>query len=124
MMPDPWATVERIAHAMRYGSETKCRVLAMELLNLAREQRMVEETASERRPYRANPSLVLWANPGKVADEFVLSRRVYEVGYRHEDDGKDYRHEFATGVTLLLSPRVENQVVLWRPDGKRLWDDF
>lgn len=51
----------------------------------------------------------------------TLSSRVYELRYRHTEDGKDYKHTFGSGVraTVLRDGRV----VLWHP-AKSLWRDF
>lgn len=61
-----------------------------------------------------NPLLATVHNPprAKVAD--VMSERVYEVRYRHAQDGKRYRHTFKPGVRMLAL--TDGTILLEGPD--------
>lgn len=64
-----------------------------------------------RRPMRRNP--LDFGRPTQ------LSKRVYEVAYKHDDDGKDYKHDFGPGVCLeLLS---DGSIRIYSMSGKPLW---
>lgn len=52
----------------------------------------------------------------------VFSREVHALSYRHADDGVPYKHTFAKGVTMAGAS--DGSVVLYRPDGKPVWDDY
>lgn len=72
------------------------------------------------RGVHANPAIAVLGNPGdSVAG--TLSDRVYEVRYRHAQDGRDYKHPFGPGVRATLLK--DGRVVLWHPS-KRIWKDF
>ena len=72
---------------------------------------------------RENPPLLIWGNPrGKGA--VVLSKRVYDIAYRHVEDGQDYKHEFSAGTWLFTHDKAPDQVTLWQHDGKPLFGDF
>lgn len=58
---------------------------------------------------------MIFANPGQ------WSNRVYEICYQHDDDGTDYKHEFADGVSLRANK--DGSVTLYRPDGRPIWKD-
>jgi hypothetical protein len=65
-----------------------------------------------------NPPLVMYGlNPPTAAQ--VVSHRVYAIEYKHDTDGKNYRHEFTPGVTLCTDARFL-QLTLNRPDRKPL----
>lgn len=67
---------------------------------------------------RSNPPLDVWnANPPEV-----LGEEVYAVTYRHDEDGRDYIHEFGPDVELEALP--DGSVLLSHRHGLRLWDDF
>jgi hypothetical protein len=70
---------------------------------------------------RENPPLLIWGNPPSSG---LLSKRVYDVSYKHEEDGKDYRHKFAAGCWLFTHDKDPSQVTLWQRDGKPLFEDF
>lgn len=75
------------------------------------------------RSMRDNPALVIWPNPpGLHRKDALMSHRVYEIAYKHFVDGQDYKHEFSPGVWMQANK--DNQVVLYRPDGKPLSKDF
>lgn len=52
----------------------------------------------------------------------VLSREVHSLAYRHDDDGKAYRHEFEGPVRAEL--KRDGSVLLRSSQGKKIWDDF
>ena len=55
----------------------------------------------------------------------VLSGRVVKIEYEHvEDEWNEIRvHDFREGVELVALPGG-SAVLLYRPDGKRIWRDF
>lgn len=97
--------------------------------------------------YGHNPSLVIFGNPPMRARLYgagrrmvkrwvvkpfgVVSSNVYEVAYRHAEDGKDYKHDFETPVGLIAAT-LENVhgtesariVVLRSIDDLDLWQEF
>ncbi len=78
---------------------------------------------------RKNPALAIWGNPGKTVTAKVdqdLSHRAIALSYKHVDDDNDYEHDFARGVHVVTveSPSGLRGVLLYRPDGRNLWDDF
>lgn len=81
---------------------------------------------------KRNPALVVWPNPRrnplpgtKLVAEERIGDRVYEIRYRHTDDGDDYKHVFAAGVELWTVRIGQARcVVLMGKDGQNLWDDF
>lgn len=72
-------------------------------------------------PAERNPPLVAFANPRRrvVAK---LSRRVYAIQYRHVEDGKNYTHDFKTGVCMELL--ADGSVRIYHMGGKPLFGDF
>lgn len=70
------------------------------------------------RRVRRNPPLEVWhANPPET-----MSHRVYDVRYRHADDGLDYIHEF--GPDVELETLDDGAVRLSHARGLPLWADF
>lgn len=74
-----------------------------------------------------NPSLVVYNPPGLKARKVnngrvvgMIGERVYQVRYRHAEDGKDYYHDFGSGVKLFA---LDNGDVLITSD-KPLWEEF
>lgn len=75
------------------------------------------------RAFRPNPALgVFRSNPPTDDPEDVFGEDVYAIYYRHAQDGLDYVHDFDDGVVMESNP--DGSITLWRPDGKRLWEDF
>jgi len=71
-----------------------------------------------RRKARRNPPLAVLFNPrGKV-----LSREVHSLAYRHDDDGKAYRHDFEGPVKAQLNG--DGSVTLRSAKGRTLWKDY
>lgn len=86
--------------------------------------------------FHRNPALLVGLNPpGRMrrnplpgtsvrADE-QISDRVYELAYRHAEDGLDYKHEFKAGVELwTVTMGKARCVVLSGTNGQDLWQDF
>lgn len=65
-----------------------------------------------------NPPLEVWHlnPPGTFGEE------VYDVRYRHLEDGLNYIHEFGPGVELEALP--DGSVRLYHARGLPLWEDF
>lgn len=70
---------------------------------------------------RAQARQGIHKNPGKDGG-VLLSKRAYDLSYKHLEDGEDYQHDFAPGVSIFLAS--DKSVHLYRPDGKPLWEDF
>lgn len=63
---------------------------------------------------RSNPALALIANESPAV--FTVSTRVKEIVYIHSQDGEEYVHPFAAGVSATFLQ--DGRCVLWRKDGK------
>lgn len=50
-----------------------------------------------------------------------MSGRVYAIEYKHTADGKNYRHDFGSGIDMVA--RRDGKIVI-SGDGKRVWEDF
>ncbi len=74
----------------------------------------------------AKPSLTARRSATKIRPDargvILQSRRVFALSYTHAEDGRNYEHEFARGVTLELHP--DGSIRLYRPDGLPLWREF
>ena len=70
----------------------------------------VEMLGQLRRGGHANP-------PGDV-----MSERVYSLAYRHQDDGRDYKHDFGPGVRMIAMR--DGSIRLVHRDRKTLHEDF
>lgn len=69
------------------------------------------------RRWRPNPDLMVFReNPGEV-----WSGRVYDLRYRHDEDGGDYIHDFRPGVHM--EGLEDGSVRLFHPS-RPLWRDF
>lgn len=68
---------------------------------------------------RSNPALgIIGLNPpgrGYV----TVSTRCLSIAYLHAEDGREYEHEFAPGVSATFLP--DGRCVLWRRDGRPVW---
>lgn len=71
------------------------------------------------RGYLSNPQLLLLENPPAGGEE--IGERVFQVRYRHAQDGSPYYHDFGPGVRM--EGQEDGSVVLYHPR-KRLWRDF
>ena len=63
---------------------------------------------------RTNPVMGLIANESPAV--FTVSKRVKEIVYLHAQDGEEYVHPFAPGVSATFLQ--DGRCVLWRRDGK------
>lgn len=119
-----WRKVLSIAESLPRNSD---RIALMELAADMLDQ-VAQGIHTNPRRVRSNPPLVLWANPGaqvRLQIDEPLSDRAYEVGYRHLEDGKDYKHKFAEGVSIFSAFMDQQKVLLiFRPDGRAVWKDF
>lgn len=79
-------------------------------------QEFVAADRRRSRRMRRNPETL----PTLVAIQ--QSKRVYEVAYKHIEDGEDYKHKFAPGVCMELL--ADGSVRLYREDGRPLYRDF
>lgn len=130
-----WDHVEAIGSGLLAAKEPWIRELARELMATAAEMR-----GQLKRGVHTNP-LVIYGNPqmrvvgrAKLGKKYkivggelvgVMSGRVYEIRYRHMDDGKDYQHEFDPRVQMLAILRGEkHDVLLTHQDSLPLWRDF
>lgn len=76
-------------------------------------------------PRRRNPPLTILGNPALPRGLRVsrqLSRRVFAIQYKHVQDGKDYQHDFASGVCMELLN--DGSIRVYSMTGKRLWKVF
>lgn len=89
--------------------------------NLTDARRLYTQAASfehnPRKGTRARPR----ANPPGVRGR-LISKRVLEIKYKHNDDGKWYRHTFKAGTCAALLS--DGTVVLYQQDGKPVARDF
>lgn len=71
-----------------------------------------------------NPPVVAFVNPPSKSRRVValLSGRVYELAYRHLDDGQDYKHTFGPHVCMQLLD--DGSVRLYHEHGQPLFGDF
>lgn len=77
---------------------------------------------------RANPPLIIWANPGGqvvVTRHKKMSGRVYEVAYKHIEDGVDYTHAFGVGTEMyaVTLPDDSHAILMVGAKNKALWTD-
>lgn len=113
---DAWA--ELYSEASRYGlNERRKKALAEAEAAIA--EAVEKEIA---KTTRKNPTLVTFSNPSKSGRAGMLSKRAYEVRYKHIEDGHAYKHEFGPGVCIELLR--DGSVRLFHKDGKSLWGDF
>ena len=53
----------------------------------------------------------------------LIGLPVYEIGYEHSDDGKDYKHVFESkNVAMWGMP--DGSIKISSMDGERLWENF
>lgn len=68
--------------------------------------------------FRRNPALAILANPASKP----LASEVYEIAYKHADDGRAYKHAFHGGVRATLNG--DGSVTLRHRGRKALWADY
>lgn len=88
-------------------------------------------TFSERKGGRRNPPIAIFANPrpaslkGKVDRRALMGRQVFAIEYQHQEDGKDYRHDFEGGpVVMWALPNGDILLTRKRPEDGPVWEDF
>lgn len=85
--------------------------------------------------YHRNGALMIYGNPPRrkrlVLDgepftaDGEISREAHAILYRHIDDGKPYKHDFETPVSLVAGEIAgQRVVVIVSPDGKPVWGNF
>ena len=111
------------------------------LIDISRDMDKQVRRGVHTNPRRNPATLAVWGNPpgglAKGAEQTVyvdqqIGFRVHDIRYEHVDDREYYKHTFASGVEMWsvlrgdrASTRHQHQdVLLTRPDGKSLWDDF
>jgi hypothetical protein len=110
---EAWELVLSYAKRLRKPNAPRAQLLWY-ITNVAEEM-----LAQVQRGVHENPTLAVLGNPpAKVVG--TLSRRLYELRYKHASDGKDYRHPFGPGASVLL---LADGSVLIRSK-QRLWEDL
>jgi hypothetical protein len=72
---------------------------------------------------KTNPKVTVFhANPRRSSRAVLQSQRVFEIAYKHVQDGDDYIHKFGRGVCLELLP--DGSLRVYSATGKRLWKSF
>ncbi len=73
---------------------------------------------------KKNPGVVVFANPGRVKKSHarIISRKVYEIAYKHKEDDKDYKHEFKFGNVHMWG--LSDGSILITHKTESLWGDF
>ena len=77
------------------------------------------------------PSLVVFNNPGELQHQEIdlvetMSFKVRQLKYEHDENGKNYYHDFDAGVEMIAvaSFTGEKQILLRHTNGKPLWEDL
>ena len=107
---------ETIARAKLTGDDAHAvKLLGLQLVQLADDMRAQLGRGIHTNPRRrANPVMGLIANESPAV--FTVSKRVKEIVYIHAQDGEEYVHPFAPGVSATFLQ--DGRCVLWRRDGK------
>ncbi len=72
--------------------------------------------AVKRGTFRSNPPLILFGNPpGPMSEDVAV------IGYKHEEDGEFYAHEFEGGVEMVAEE--DGSLSMSHPDHP-IWSDF
>jgi hypothetical protein len=106
---------ELVAFTVKRGGRAVGKVLATTALAAAKEAK-----AAGLQLGRELKGEFCRTNPPRGA---VLSERAESVTYQHEQDGEWYKHKFAPGVVIKVSPN-KKRVTLYRPDGKPVAGNF
>lgn len=105
------AVLTLLNHLRRRGVNAAGEEVIREIESILRELQ-----AQVMRDKHVNPPLAVYAlNP-------PMSHRVYAIEYKHAEDGKDYRHDFQTGV--LMAPQSDGSLVIRHKANKPLVEDF
>lgn len=109
-----WDGVEEIGSGLQASKDAWVRELGRELMAMAAEMR-----GQLAKGMHTNP-LVIYGNPSRL-----MSARVYEVRYRHRDDGQDYVHKFKPNVEMVAIERNgKHDILLTHRRGLSVWEDF
>ncbi len=128
-----WDDVEGFGSSLLGSREKWVQEIGRELMALSVEMR--DQVA---KGIHRNPPIVLYGNPpagrryvtpypGQMSATLLarVSERVYELRYRHIENGKDYRHQFAAGVELDVIDRDGvRDLLLTHQEGKPLGAEF
>jgi hypothetical protein len=110
-----WQSVARVARGLQGSTSPLIVRDGNDLASLA--TMMLEQLARgvhENPRRRTNPVMGLIANEAPAV--FTVSTRVKEIVYIHAQDGDEYVHPFAPGVSATFLQ--DGRCVLWRRDGK------
>jgi hypothetical protein len=123
--PGNWRYIDRTT-GQAVGGPRRSKVEAFaDLQRYAEEYGATLETnAPSRRTMARNPKVTVFAgNPSRRRTvQRQQSSRVYEIAYKHNEDGKAYKHTFKPGVCLeLLS---DGSIRIYSRTGKPLWRNF
>ena len=128
---EAWRQVKKLALYAALTDSASQRNTALHDIGIEAERML----AQLRTGVHENPPLLVGLNPGRVRHNPLpgtavraqeqISDRVYEIAYRHADDGNDYKHDFKAGVELwTVTMGKARCVVLAGKDGQDLWQDF
>ena len=137
-----WDKVRQIADGIRRSTAGQ-RARGLDAEGIKDAGQVLYELANEMlaqldRGVHENPAtLAVWGNPPVGSEQKIyfdqpIGFRVHDIRYEHVDDRQYYKHTFASGVEMWsvlrgarASTREQHQdVLLTRPDGRTLWDDF
>jgi hypothetical protein len=107
-----------VAFTVRRGGRAVGTVLAATATAAAREAKAAGLQLG--REVKGQVKRELCRNPPRGA---VLSERLESVSYKHEADGRWYKHPFHKGVVLRVAPDRKS-ATFYRPDGKPVAGDF
>lgn len=103
------------AKALSGADVHSVRLLALQIRDLAKHMLFQVKEGVHINPRRKrNPVLGIIANESPAV--FTVSKRVKEIVYIHSQDGEEYVHPFAPGVSATFLQ--DGRCVLWRRDGK------
>ena len=106
--------------AQRYSEALAKGATGQQAIESARRSVMTRKLNPKVTVFHANPKgrRVIPFSGGSV----LQSTRVFEIAYKHVQDGDDYIHKFRRGVCLELLP--DGSLRIYSHDGKRLWKSF
>ena len=91
----------------------------------------VKRKTKTKKKYRKNPSLAIVSNPvesgrriqkrDNLATGHVMSDRVVEIRYVHNEDGKAYKHTFGLDVQMIA---LRDGSILLSHPRKPLWGNY
>lgn len=114
------------ARSMQEGDAERSGLLAQrysEALAKGATGQQASEHARQSVRRKKNPKVTVFhENPRRGARAILQSERVFEIAYKHVQDGDDYIHKFGRGVCLQLLP--DGSLRIYSATGKRLWKSF